>query len=273
MAYMSDEAYELMQDTNEKAKTARSAKSTRTHNGKSGCNFSHEKMTKKELESMNGEVKSYRMNSPMTWEEFKEMPNDLKVMYVKALRKKYNVPDKYISEMMGVDRATLCKLFSELGLSTGKSSGGKRSWDKEGFLAWCGGVKKDAVTPSETPEEEESVPEETVVNDEVVAVNDEPEIDIPEVENTPNPEEKEPEKKNLKEAVKKFADDCEAMPPSYLRHGGSYEIPRLVIPKCTIPSSGEMTFEGDVNDILRTISKTLEGAKVHLMVKWDVLDD
>lgn len=265
MAYMSDEAYELMQDTNEKAKTARSAKSTRTHNGKSGCNFAHEKMTKKELESMNGEVKSYRMNSPMTWEEFKEMPNDLKIMYIKALRKKYNVPDKYVAEMMDVDRATLCKLFSELGLSTGKSSGGKRVWDMEGFLAWCGGAKKDAVIPSETPVEEEPTVEETVVNDE-------PEIDIHDSENVV---EEDFEPVNRKEDLKKNTETPE-LKIAYLNNDdiafGKIN-DRIYKTKCVIPANGEMTFEGKVDDILRTISKTLDDANVHMSVKWDVLDD
>ena len=82
MAWMSDEKYELMQDTRDKAITARSARSTRTHCGKGGAvKFPSDNLTKKEREAMNGKCETYRMNDPMTWEQFKAMPDDLKVCW------------------------------------------------------------------------------------------------------------------------------------------------------------------------------------------------
>ena len=38
---------------------------------------------------MNGDVKSYNLNRPMTWEEFRSMPQDLQIMYIKKLRNEY----------------------------------------------------------------------------------------------------------------------------------------------------------------------------------------
>ena len=35
---------------------------------------------------MSGECKSYRLNSPMSWDEFKAMPDDIKITYIKLLR-------------------------------------------------------------------------------------------------------------------------------------------------------------------------------------------
>ena len=32
---------------------------------------------------MNGEVKTYKMHDPMTWKEFRELPDDLKKEYIK----------------------------------------------------------------------------------------------------------------------------------------------------------------------------------------------
>ena len=39
-----------------------------------------------------------------------------------------------------------------------------------------------------------------------------------------------------------------------------------------VPEIGEMTFEGDIGDILRSVHRLLEGQNVHLTIKWDVLD-
>ena len=46
---------------------------------------------------MNGECKSYRLNDPMAWKEFKSMPDDLKITYINLLRKKFNVPGTSIA--------------------------------------------------------------------------------------------------------------------------------------------------------------------------------
>lgn len=91
MAWLSDEQYELMQDTRDKAITARSARHTRTHCGKGGAvKFPSDNLTKKERDAMNSECKSYRLNDPMNYEQFKSLPDDLKALYLNAIIKKYN---------------------------------------------------------------------------------------------------------------------------------------------------------------------------------------
>ena len=158
MAWMSDEQYELMQDTKDKKSTARSAFHTRTHCGKSGCNFSYEKLGKKELAAMNGEVKTLRMNDPMSWEDFKALPEDFMTIYIKHIREKWGAPDKYIADAFGVDKNTFGRYMKTLGLSKGDSGhgDGAKTWNKDGFLAWWHGADPDAVKASETPIEEES---------------------------------------------------------------------------------------------------------------------
>lgn len=109
---------------------------------------------------MNGEVKSYRLNEPMSWKEFKEMPDDIKVNYVKLLRQKYNVPGKNIAEMMGCSTATFYNEINRLGISEGKNCRGRCTpWDREGFFAWCNGV---TVAPKEVAEEAVETVEESV---------------------------------------------------------------------------------------------------------------
>lgn len=143
---MTDEKYFFISDVREKKVTGYSANKRRTHTGKRGrVKFPSDHLTKKELLQMSGECKSYRLNDPMKWAEFKAMPDDLKITYIKLIREKYNADNKSIAEMMGVCAETLSKEICRLGISAGRNSRGKNTvWDKEGFLAWCHGVSRPA---------------------------------------------------------------------------------------------------------------------------------
>lgn len=104
MARFSDEAWDYIQDCKEKKALGNQARYRRGHNGKSGyMKTAADYMTKKQLRAMDSEVKTYRMGSPMKWEEFNAMPDDLKKMYIKKLRKDFNVPDEELAVAMGVD--------------------------------------------------------------------------------------------------------------------------------------------------------------------------
>lgn len=104
MAWMSDEKYEFIEDVKEKRFTAQSARNKKGHTGKGGAmRTASDFMSKKERGCLNGECKTYRLGAPMTWNEFCEMPDDLKAMYIKNLRKKFNVPDQQLAVFMDVD--------------------------------------------------------------------------------------------------------------------------------------------------------------------------
>ena len=110
---------------------------------------------------MNGEVEVYRLNSPMKWAEFKAMPDDIKVSYIKLIREKFRVPDRGLAEMFGVSSALVSKETQRLGISAGRAVGRPR-WDREGFLAWVYGVPVAAPEAEEHTEEVEERAEETV---------------------------------------------------------------------------------------------------------------
>ena len=103
---------------------------------------------------MSGECKSYRLNAPMSWSEFKEMPDDIQIAYVKLLRQKFNVPDKKLAEMFGTSKDGISFRFKKLGISMGKCQK-RKNWDSEGFYAWLHGVDK---LPTPVPEEPTEVP-------------------------------------------------------------------------------------------------------------------
>lgn len=165
---MKDEEYFLITDTSEKKNVARSARSRRTHTGKGGkVRFPSDYMTKKELKEMNGDCKTYRMNSPISWDEFREMPDDLKGTYMKLLRNKFNVPDKYVAEMFHICRDYFSRYCIEHGVPR-KESGSRSAWDKEGWYSWLNVTTDMNVEPrkhSVEVDEQQNEPEVTEVTE------------------------------------------------------------------------------------------------------------
>ena len=97
---------------------------------------------------MNGECKVYRLNKPMVWEEFKQLPDDMKIAYIKALRETYNVPTKEIIKMMGVSICTYGNTLRRLGIS--EPTGTRRTATEEWFK-WLDGNKGEEPVEENEP--------------------------------------------------------------------------------------------------------------------------
>lgn len=248
---MNDEKYVFFQDVKEKKVTGYSARKQRSHCGKGGrVKLPSDYLTKKELKNMSGECKSYRLNSPMKWQEFKSMPRDLQIAYIKAIKEKYNPPIAAIAKMMEIDRSNLSRHLMILGFENGER--GRKPWDKMGFAEWCFGlpkteesqsvqeeVKEDVpVDVAEVPDVEETVAEESVSTSNAEAPNQEFHILPGDVLN------------RLLEAVE--------------------EDQKKV---CAIPESGSLTFTGNPVTILNTLGNLLSYRKVSLSVSWNALEE
>ena len=139
MARISDEAWEYIQDCKEKKNIGNNARNKRVQSRKGGgMKTAADYMTKKELRTMNGEVQTYRLGSPMGWEEFSRMPDDLKKMYIKKLRDKFNVPDQALAANMGVDIQKFAECLKSIKLSPNMAE--DRIWfgtdDNGRFQTW-----------------------------------------------------------------------------------------------------------------------------------------
>ena len=103
---------------------------------------------------MNGEVKSYRLNSPMLWSEFKGMPDDIQVLYIKGLREKYGAPTTKLAEMFGASQPTVSQKIVALGIGTGRNNVLK--FDKDGWNKFVNGNCDDSSEdPAEVMQEAE----------------------------------------------------------------------------------------------------------------------
>lgn len=144
MAWYSEEAWDYIQDCKEKKFTGGSARSKRGHAGKrGGMKTASDYMTKKELRALDGEVKTYRLGSPMSWEEFNAMPDDLKKMYIKNLRKKFNVPDEVLAVSMGGELTEFAKCLKTVGLSSFGSDDWGNTDDCGRFGTWFIATKEE----------------------------------------------------------------------------------------------------------------------------------
>lgn len=94
---MNDEKYVFITDCAEKKRTARGIHNKRTHAGKGGkVIFPSDYLTRKEREAMNGEIKTYALNRPMRWKEFKLLPDDVRREYIENLQKRFDVQQKIL---------------------------------------------------------------------------------------------------------------------------------------------------------------------------------
>ena len=131
---MNDESYLYISDVKDKKRTARGAHNKRTHTGKGGrVRFPSDYMSRKDRERMNGEIMEYRLNSPVTWAEFKGWPDDIKAQYIKLLQKTYKAGDSAMAEMLGVGRRTMMVTRQKLGIQ-GLAQGTRPSKGWQDFL-------------------------------------------------------------------------------------------------------------------------------------------
>ena len=254
---MNDEKYVFFQDLKEKKVTGYSARKQRSHCGKGGrVKLPSDYLTKKELKNMSGECKSYRMNSPMKWQEFKAMPKDLQIAYIKAVKEKYNPPVSAMARMFGCDRTNLSRCLISLGFE--KNDRGPKTWDKMGFAEWCFGMPKT--------EECQSVQEE--VKEEISAEEAEEILDIL-------------GEKQEQETVEEVVSTSIVETP----YDGFHILPEDVLNRlleaveedkkkvCAIPESGSLTFSGNPVSILNTLGNLLSYRKVSLSVTWNVVEE
>lgn len=153
---MDDEKYAFEEEVREKKIIARSAKNRTSKGGR--VRLRSDNLSNKELKAMNGAVVTYNLNQPMKWEEFKSMPYDLRIEYIKKIRERFGATDVMIADMLCVHRATLCKHLKAFGISKGSGYFDCAALDKEGFRAWCDGTPLVTADPLEEITECEPVP-------------------------------------------------------------------------------------------------------------------
>lgn len=60
-------------------------------------------MSQRKWEKMNGEVKTYDLNAPMSWQDFISMPDDLKDQYIRSLALRFGATKQALCEVFGTN--------------------------------------------------------------------------------------------------------------------------------------------------------------------------
>ena len=260
MALLPDEQYVMISDSIEKKKIARSSHNRKTYCGKGGrVKFPSDYLSKKELNAMNSDVKSYNLNKPMTWKEFRSMPQDLQIMYIKKLRNEFGVPDIVLGKAMGICKSSFSRAMSDLNLSLGKSAGAtSKQWLSSEksfkFFEYWNKFNNEKTVEEDSAEDEAEAVEETDISEE--KSNDyatDNTIDISEM-------------------------DCGA--DELFHYGTKYNsgrypsttVDHIVEPEhIAIPTGGRFSFDCKFDDAVKVLESILSGTNVRLNVGWTVV--
>lgn len=118
---MTDFDYDVMV----RKKLARQAKYRKCGSKSKKCSLSTDHMTHKQWKEKCGEIMTYQLQEPITWDKFKKYPAHIQKLYMEHLIDTYYVNATDLAKMFGVNPATVRRYCAEVGLS-GHFSRGKR---------------------------------------------------------------------------------------------------------------------------------------------------
>ena len=100
----------------------------------------HDNLSPAQLRKLNGKVETYHMRQPMTWQKFKELPDDLAREYIKGLDTEFHVNYRCLSEMLGVGSDTIRGYLNSKNIPFSPRKGAMTKSDSE---AWDGFLGRD----------------------------------------------------------------------------------------------------------------------------------
>ena len=161
---MNDFDYDALQ----KKRIAAGARHMRRGSRSKRCFLPSDNLTPAQLKRRNGPVSTYKLDAPMRWDDFKEMPADLQKQYLTYLVETYGATNEMLGDMFYVHPTYVGAVKKALGVvsqNPHRVIGEKKAIRDHMWAAFCNGVVGggDAVKetpkepPKETPKESEKV--------------------------------------------------------------------------------------------------------------------
>ena len=130
---MTDEEFLFRQTERERKRNGRGDFSKKRQGGRH-VRLPSDNMSAKERKAMNGECKTYQMNFPAKYEEFKTWPDEVKKLYLCNILAKYGVSQKQIADMMGCGQKSISRTMQNLKIKPLNKKGNRRT--EEELAAW-----------------------------------------------------------------------------------------------------------------------------------------
>lgn len=111
---MNDFDYEVKQ----KKDIARSAAHRVCGSKSTKCDLPSDHLTAAQKRALSGPVESYNLSGPMSWAEFKRMPEDLRKQYLTKLKNEFHASDAMLGRMFGVSEVTVNLHRNKLGVKS-----------------------------------------------------------------------------------------------------------------------------------------------------------
>ena len=105
-----------------------------------------DRLTNKQRAQLNGSPVTYKLNRPMSWEEFKALPHHVQTEYVQLLMRNFKANATRLADMFGINVSSFCKYFktNELGITFTRGNGSALSREQlEGWSKFVDGEKPE----------------------------------------------------------------------------------------------------------------------------------
>lgn len=142
---MRDEEFVMKEDIRERKQMAIGAKHM-NRRGKGPINMGVEYKSDKEINEMHGDVKSYDLSKPMSYNDFKEMPADLQGEYFRALFEKHGATSTRVMKWWKIGSKTVTFLRRQYKVPTTGGKGRDKNKEAESIMAWIEFMKGEEKT-------------------------------------------------------------------------------------------------------------------------------
>lgn len=150
---MKDETFVFYEEVKDRSITARSAHKIKRPSARPKIN----RFTDKEWKKLNEPVHTYNLNEPMSYEDFKAMPQNARYQYITKLINEYSIGPAAIAKFFGLKATSSgTELFKRLGIEAkGKTS---REATERFINEFCNRSAEAVTESAVTPVIEETAP-------------------------------------------------------------------------------------------------------------------
>lgn len=139
---MNEFDYEVMQ----RKRTANSARHRKNGSKSKKCSLPSDGMSQKEWKERNGEVMSYNLTKPMSYEKWKSLPRDIQQLYICTLQDLYDASVNGIAKMFGITSGALWGYVKRHGIVINAEM---RKRTKEQMAKWERFMQGDTDEPTQ----------------------------------------------------------------------------------------------------------------------------